>query len=85
MSKSCLLTLKNTLDLKQAPKAWYKRLTTFILKNNFQREKIDSTLFIQKIDASILIVQSYVDDIIFGSPNSLYARILQILWKENLR
>ena len=41
----------------------------FLLNNNFQRGKINTTLFIQKFDSNILIVQIYVDDIIFGSPN----------------
>src|SRR5687767_3934846 len=61
---------KALYGLKQAPKAWYERLSTFLLNNNFQRGKIDTTLFVQKDVSSILIVQIYVDDIIFGSSNS---------------
>jgi len=40
---------KALYSLKQAPKAWYERLSTFLTKNNFQRGKIDTTLFIKKI------------------------------------
>lgn len=61
---------KDLYGLKQAPKAWYECLSTFLLKNNFQRGKIDTTLFTQKLDSSLLIVQIYMDDIIFGNSNS---------------
>ena len=61
--------LKALYGLKQAPKAWYERLSTFLLNNYFQRGKIDTTLLIQNLDSNLLIVQIYVDDIIFGSPN----------------
>jgi len=39
---------KALYGLKQAPKAWYERLSSFLLLNNFQRGKIDTTLFIKK-------------------------------------
>ncbi|GJY08745.1 putative ribonuclease H-like domain-containing protein [Tanacetum coccineum] len=53
--------------LHQAPKAWYESLSTYLLDNGFQRGKIDKTLFIRKVKGDILLVQVYVDDIIFGS------------------
>jgi len=31
--------------LKQAPRAWYERLSTFLLQNGFSRGKINTTLF----------------------------------------
>ena len=38
--------LKKTLyDLKQAPRAWYERWKTCLLKNEFMIRKIDLTLF----------------------------------------
>nr|GEV75967.1 retrovirus-related Pol polyprotein from transposon TNT 1-94 [Tanacetum cinerariifolium] len=52
--------------LHQAPRAWYKTLSTYLLENRFRRGTIDKTLFI-KIKNDILLVQVYVDDIIFGS------------------
>jgi len=62
--------LKNTLyGLKQAPRAWYERLRTFLIKNNFSRGKIDTTLFRKDDKSNFLIVEIYVDDIIFGSTN----------------
>ncbi|GJZ11639.1 putative ribonuclease H-like domain-containing protein [Tanacetum coccineum] len=53
--------------LHQAPRAWYETLSTYLLDNGFQRGKIDQTLFIRRDKGDILLVQVYVDDIIFGS------------------
>nr|GFB34478.1 hypothetical protein [Tanacetum cinerariifolium] len=53
--------------LKQAPRAWYDELSTFLLQNHFFKGTIDLTLFIRRFDDDILVVQVYVDDIIFGS------------------
>ncbi|GJW09576.1 putative ribonuclease H-like domain-containing protein [Tanacetum coccineum] len=53
--------------LHQAPRAWYETLSTYLLDNGFQRGKIDKTLFIRRDKSDILLVQVYVDDIIFGS------------------
>ncbi|GJT55636.1 retrovirus-related pol polyprotein from transposon TNT 1-94 [Tanacetum coccineum] len=59
--------LKNALyGLKQAPRAWYDELSTFLLQNHFFKGTIDPTLFIRHFDDDILVVQVYVDDIIFG-------------------
>nr|GEV74193.1 retrovirus-related Pol polyprotein from transposon TNT 1-94 [Tanacetum cinerariifolium] len=60
--------LKKALyGLKQAPRAWYDELSTFLLQNHFFKGTIDPTLFIRRFDDDILVVQVYVDDIIFGS------------------
>ncbi|XP_070007049.1 uncharacterized protein [Nicotiana sylvestris] len=53
--------------LKQAPRAWYERLSKFLLKIGFKRGKIDNTLFLKKQGRNFLIVHVYVDDIIFGA------------------
>ncbi|GKA66664.1 putative ribonuclease H-like domain-containing protein, partial [Tanacetum coccineum] len=57
---------KALYGLHQAPRAWYETLSTYLLDNRFQRRKIDKTLFIRKDKGDILLVQVYVDDIIFG-------------------
>ncbi|GKD77502.1 retrovirus-related pol polyprotein from transposon TNT 1-94 [Tanacetum coccineum] len=60
--------LKKALyGLKQAPKAWYDRLKAFLIKHNYSMGMVDNTLFTKKKDSNIIIVQIYVDDIIFGS------------------
>nr|GEX12592.1 hypothetical protein [Tanacetum cinerariifolium] len=58
---------KALYGLHQALKAWYKTLSTYLLDNGFHRGQIDKTLFIKRVKGDILLVQVYVDDIIFGS------------------
>nr|GEV88470.1 retrovirus-related Pol polyprotein from transposon TNT 1-94 [Tanacetum cinerariifolium] len=53
--------------LHQAPRAWYETLLTYQLDNGFHRGQIEKTLFIKRHKDDILLVQVYVDDIIFGS------------------
>ncbi|OMO77060.1 Zinc finger, CCHC-type [Corchorus capsularis] len=60
---------KALYGLKQAPRAWYERLYKFLLDKGFTRGSIDTTLFFKKKKSDFLIVQIYVDDIIFGATN----------------
>jgi len=65
-----VLKLKKALyGLKQAPRAWYERLSKFLLEKDFSRGKLDTTIFIKRKLNDILLVQIYVDNIIFGSTN----------------
>jgi len=57
---------KALYGLKQAPRAWYERLSKFLLEHGYKRGKIDSTLFLRENGKDLLVVQIYVDDIIFG-------------------
>ncbi|GJU65167.1 putative ribonuclease H-like domain-containing protein [Tanacetum coccineum] len=59
--------VKALYGLHQAPRAWYETLSSFLLENGFRRGTIDKTLFIKKNKSDIMLVQVYVDDIIFGS------------------
>nr|GEZ18943.1 putative ribonuclease H-like domain-containing protein [Tanacetum cinerariifolium] len=59
--------VKALYGLHQAPRAWYETLANYLLENGFHRGKIDQTLFIKKQKGDILLVQIYVDDIIFGA------------------
>ncbi|GKE80124.1 retrovirus-related pol polyprotein from transposon TNT 1-94 [Tanacetum coccineum] len=62
--------LKKALyGLKQAPRVWYDELSNFLVSKGFSKGSIDPTLFITKKGEDILLVQIYVDDIIFGSTN----------------
>ena len=62
--------LKKALyGLKQAPRQWYERLSEFLLSQGYDRGTSDKTLFIKKKREDIILVQVYVDDIIFGSTN----------------
>ncbi|GJW23010.1 putative ribonuclease H-like domain-containing protein [Tanacetum coccineum] len=58
--------VKALYGLHQAPRAWYATLSTFLLKNGYRRGTIDKTLFLKKDKHDIILVQVYVDDIIFG-------------------
>ncbi|GJS80427.1 putative ribonuclease H-like domain-containing protein [Tanacetum coccineum] len=58
---------KALYGLHQAPRAWYETLSTYLLDNGFHKGQIDKTLFIKRHKDDILLVQVYVDDIIFGS------------------
>ncbi|GJR57285.1 retrovirus-related pol polyprotein from transposon TNT 1-94 [Tanacetum coccineum] len=59
--------LKKALyGLKQAPKAWYDRLKAFLIKHEYKIGMVDNTLFTKKKSSNLIIVQIYVDDIIFG-------------------
>ncbi|GMI96628.1 cysteine-rich RLK (RECEPTOR-like protein kinase) 8 [Hibiscus trionum] len=65
---------KALYGLKQAPRAWYERLSTFLIKKGFEKGKVDTTLFIKRYNNDILVVQIYVDDIIFGSTNVCHCK-----------
>ena len=60
---------KALYGLKQAPRAWYDTLAQFLIENHFTRGTIDKTLFHRNYNGSSILVQIYVDDIIFGSTN----------------
>ncbi|GKB22494.1 retrovirus-related pol polyprotein from transposon TNT 1-94 [Tanacetum coccineum] len=60
--------LKKALyGLKQAPRAWYDLLSSFLLSQKFTKGTVDPTLFVRREGKDILLVQIYVDDIIFAS------------------
>ncbi|GJS49658.1 retrovirus-related pol polyprotein from transposon TNT 1-94 [Tanacetum coccineum] len=59
--------LKKALyGLKQAPRAWYDLLSKFLLSQEFSKGTVDPSLFIRRQGKDILLVQIYVDDIIFA-------------------
>ncbi|GKD38128.1 retrovirus-related pol polyprotein from transposon TNT 1-94 [Tanacetum coccineum] len=67
--------LKKALyGLKQAPRAWYDELSNFLMYKGFTKGTIDPTLFTIKYGEDILLVQIYVDDIIFGSTNPKFSK-----------
>ncbi|KAJ9541354.1 hypothetical protein OSB04_027860 [Centaurea solstitialis] len=76
---------KALYGLKQAPRTWYDTLSTFLLSKGFERGKIDSTLFLKKYPKHILLVQIYVDDIIFGSTNPKLCEKFEVLMKTEYK
>ncbi|GJV59095.1 retrovirus-related pol polyprotein from transposon TNT 1-94 [Tanacetum coccineum] len=63
--------LKKALyGLKQAPRAWYDMLSSFLISQHFSKGVVDLTLFTRKAGNDLLLVQIYVDIIIFASTNT---------------
>nr|GFA12830.1 copia protein [Tanacetum cinerariifolium] len=77
--------VKALYGLHQALRAWYKTLSNYLLENDFQRGKIDQTLFIKKQKGDILLVQVYVNDIIFGSTNKDLCKAFKKLMKDKFQ
>ena len=69
--------------MRQAPRAWYKILSQFLLDNGFSSGKVDNTLFTLHKNDELLLVKIYVDDIIFGATNeSLCDEFSKLMQKE---
>jgi hypothetical protein len=74
---------KALYGLKQAPRAWYARLKTFLLEHGYVMGSVDKTLFTLNHGTDFLLVQIYVDDIIFGgSFHTLVSKIQEMMESE---
>jgi len=74
---------KALYGLKQAPQAWFARLKSFLLESGFEMGSVDKTFFLLRHGHYILIVQIYVDDIIFGgSSHELVAKFADTMSRE---
>ncbi|GJY94635.1 retrovirus-related pol polyprotein from transposon TNT 1-94 [Tanacetum coccineum] len=63
--------LKKALyGLKQAPRAWYDMLSSFLISQHFSKGVVDPILFTRKVRNDLLLVQIYIDDIIFAFTNT---------------
>ncbi|GJV73818.1 putative ribonuclease H-like domain-containing protein, partial [Tanacetum coccineum] len=79
--KKVYKVVKALYGLHQAPRAWYDTLSTFLEKHGYRRGTIDKTLFIKKDKKDIMLVQVYVDDIIFGSTRKSWCDEFEALMK----
>ncbi|GJW88717.1 putative ribonuclease H-like domain-containing protein [Tanacetum coccineum] len=77
--------VKALYGLHQTPRAWYATLSTFLLNNRYRRRTIDKTIFIKKDRNDIMLVQVYVDDIIFGSTKKSWCDEFEALMKSRFR
>jgi hypothetical protein len=57
---------KACYGLQQAPRAWYPRLDSYLQLQGFKGGSTNNNLYCRIVD-SMIIVEVYVDDIIFGS------------------
>ncbi|CAM8923423.1 unnamed protein product [Rhodiola kirilowii] len=66
-----LLTLASHLKFRlfqmDVPRAWYERLTVFLVNHGYVRGGGDKTLFVKHTRSDFIIAQIYIDDIVFGS------------------
>ncbi|GJR58326.1 putative ribonuclease H-like domain-containing protein, partial [Tanacetum coccineum] len=81
--------LKKALyGLKQAPRAWYDMLSSFLISNDFSKGSVDPTLFIRREGNDLILVQIYVDDIIFAASTpelcDLFAKIMCSKFKMSM-
>jgi hypothetical protein len=74
---------KALYGLKQAPRAWYARLKIFLLEHGYVMGSVDKTLFTLNHDTDFLLIQIYVDDIIFGgSSHTRVSRFQEMMESE---
>ena len=81
ISSSDICKLKGSLyELKQAPRAWFDKFRSTLLRFSFKQSQYDLSLFICKTTSSIVILLVYVDDIVITRTNStLIIRLQQHL------
>ncbi|GJR06319.1 retrovirus-related pol polyprotein from transposon TNT 1-94 [Tanacetum coccineum] len=82
------LQVRTLYGLKQAPRAWYDMLSSFLISNDFSKGSVDPTLFIRREGNDLLLVQIYVDDIIFAASTpelcDLFAKIMCSKFKMSM-
>ncbi|GJR16557.1 putative ribonuclease H-like domain-containing protein [Tanacetum coccineum] len=83
--KKVYKVVKALYGLHQAPRAWYATLSTFLEKHGYKRGTIDKTLFIKRDKKDIMLVQVYVDDIIFGSTKKSWCDEFETLMKSRFQ
>ncbi|GJT79639.1 putative ribonuclease H-like domain-containing protein [Tanacetum coccineum] len=83
--KKVYKVVKALYGLHQAPRAWYATLSLFLLKNGYRRGTIDKTLFLKKDKKDIILIQVYVDDIIFGSTRKSWCDEFEALMKSEFQ
>nr|GEY21139.1 hypothetical protein [Tanacetum cinerariifolium] len=82
---SHIYKLKKALyGLKQVSRAWYDELSTFLLQNGFSKGIIDLTLFTRCFDDDILVVQVYIDDIIFPRYATLFSDLMKSFFEMSM-
>jgi hypothetical protein len=75
--------LKALYGFKQALRAWYARLKTFLLGHGYVMGSVDKTLFTLKHGTIFLLVQIYMDNIMFGgSSHTLVSKFQKMIENE---
>ncbi|RDX63956.1 hypothetical protein CR513_57549, partial [Mucuna pruriens] len=63
------LLKKALYGLKQAPRVWYSRINEYLFSLGFKRSQSEATLYVKHVDADILIISLYVDDLLVTRSN----------------
>jgi hypothetical protein len=71
--------------LKQASRAWYAMLKSFLLEHGYVMGSVDKTLFTLKHGNDFLLIQIYVDDIIFGGSSLSLVSSFQAMMKNEFQ
>jgi hypothetical protein len=71
--------------LKQVPRAWCARLKMFLLEHRYVMGSVDKTLFMLKHCTDFLLVQIYVDDIIFSGSSHTIVSIFQEMMENEFQ
>ncbi|CAA7043509.1 unnamed protein product [Microthlaspi erraticum] len=73
----------NGILQEEAPRAWYEHLTKFLIDTGYVRGTVDKTLFTLEKKNEMMMVQIYVDDIIFGGTSEkLVENFVKSMTKE---
>jgi hypothetical protein len=74
---------KTLYELKQTSWAWYARFKMCLQEHRYVMGSVDKTLFTLNHDTDFLLVQIYMDDIIFGeSSHTLVSRFQKMMESE---
>eukprot|EP00253_Pinus_taeda_P004275 PITA_04275 len=81
--KSTFLLKKSVYGLRQAPRAWYAKMDSFLLDTVFSRCHSNNIVYTKKVGKSLIILVLYVDDLIFtGSDHNLINHVKSSLKKQ---
>ena len=71
---------KSLYGLKQALRAWYAKMDSYLLSQNFVRYKSDPNVYMLRTVDSLLLLVLYVDDLLItGCSTSAIATVKRIL------
>jgi hypothetical protein len=76
---------KTLYGLKQAPRTWYARLKTFLLEHGYVMGSVDKTISTLNHGTNLLLVQIYVDAIIFGGSSHSLVSIFQEMMENEFQ
>jgi hypothetical protein len=81
LRRSLVYRLKNSLyGLKKAPRAWYAKIDSYLLSQNFVCCKSNLNIYMFGTDDSLLLLVLYVDDLLItGYSTSMIVAVKRIL------